>query len=119
MLPVGFLSKGASSKVTEFILITTTTATEQEANALARHLVDQRLAACVQVSSPIRSFYRWQGESCETVEFRCTIKSISSLGERIAQAIIDLHSYDTPQIVVMPIMTCSPEYAQWLRAQLE
>ena len=105
-------------KVTEFIQITTTTASEQEAYALSRQLVDQRLAACVQVSGPIRSFYRWQGETCEASEFRCTIKSISALRERIVEAIAGLHSYDTPQIVVMPIIHCSPEYAQWLRAQL-
>ena len=64
--------------MTEFIELTTTTATEDEALQLARLLVDQRLAACVQVSGPIRSIYRWQGEVCEAVEFRCSIKSLAS-----------------------------------------
>lgn len=104
--------------MTEFIQITTTTATEQDAHALSRHLIDQRLAACVQVSGPLRSFYRWQGETCEADEYRCTIKSIASLQDRIVASIAEMHSYDTPQIVVIPISHCSANYAEWLRGQV-
>lgn len=103
----------------EFIELTTTTATEQEAHALARHLVEQRLAACVQVSGAIRSVYRWQGEICEANEVRLTIKSLERLKNQLIQAIESLHSYDTPEIVISNIADCSPKYGQWLRQQVD
>jgi periplasmic divalent cation tolerance protein len=100
------------------IEVTTTTATVQEAHAIAGHLVAQRLAACVQVAGPIRSFYRWQGELCEADEFRLTIKSLASHQSQVMQAIESLHSYDTPEIIVSPIAACSPKYADWWREQI-
>lgn len=103
----------------EFIELTTTTASEQEAHALARHLVEQRLAACVQVSAAIRSVYRWQGEVCEANEVRLTIKSLERLKDQLIQAIESLHSYDTPEIVISHIADCSPKYGQWLRQQVD
>ncbi len=103
----------------EFIELTTTTAGEQEAHALARHLVEQRLAACVQVSGAIRSVYRWQGEVCEANEVRLTVKSLGSLKDQLIQAIESQHSYDTPEIVISNIAECSPKYGQWLRQQVD
>ena len=104
--------------MTEFIELTTTTASEQEALKLARLLVDQRLAACVQISAPMRSIYRWQGELCEGVEFRCSIKSLATHAAQLMQIIRQAHSYDTPQIIVLPVTACDPSYAQWWREQI-
>lgn len=102
----------------EFVELTTTTASEQEALKLARLLVVQRLAACVQVSGPIRSIYRWQGELCEAVEYRCSIKSLATHAAQLMQVIRQTHSYDTPQIIVLPVADCEPSYAQWWREQI-
>ena len=104
--------------MTEFIELTTTTASEQEALKLARLLVDQRLAACVQISAPMRSIYRWQGELCEGVEFRCSIKSLATHAAQLMQIIRQAHTYDTPQIIVLPVTDCDPSYAQWWREQI-
>ncbi len=103
----------------EFIELTTTTASEQEAHALGRRLIEQRLAACVQVSGAIRSFYRWQGEVCEASEVRLTVKSLWRLKEQLIQAIESAHSYDTPEIILTTVVECSPKYGQWLREQVE
>lgn len=104
--------------MTEFIELTTTTASEQEALELAQLLVDQRMAACVQISGPIRSIYRWEGELCNAVEFRCSVKSLATHAARLMQIIRQAHSYDTPQIIVLPVTDCDPSYAQWLRQQI-
>ncbi len=104
--------------MTEFIELTTTTASEQEALKLARILIDQRLAACVQISGPIRSIYHWQGELCEAVEYQCSIKSLAIHAARLMQIIRQAHSYDTPQIIVLPVTDCDPSYAQWWREQI-
>lgn len=105
--------------MTEFIELTTTTATEEEALKLARLLVQQRLASCVQVSGPIQSIYRWQGEICQATEFQCSVKSLAALTERLVRTIRGAHSYDTPQIVVLPVADCDADYAQWWREQID
>lgn len=104
--------------MTEFIQLTTTTASEQEALELAQLLVDRRLAACVHISGPIRSIYRWQGEMCDAVEFHCSVKSLAVHAEQLMQTIRQAHSYDTPQIIVMPVTDCDPSYALWWREQV-
>ncbi len=105
--------------MTEFIELTTTTATQQEALKLARLLVDQRLAACVQISGPIRSIYRWHGELSDSVEFRCSVKSLATHAAQLMQVVRQAHSYDTPQITVLPVTDCDPSYAQWWRDQID
>jgi periplasmic divalent cation tolerance protein len=104
--------------MTEFIELTTTTATEDEALKLGRMLIDMRLAACVQISGPIHSIYRWQGEVCQAAEFQCSVKSLASHSARLTQTIRQAHSYDTPQIIVVPVAECDPSYAQWWRDQI-
>lgn len=105
--------------MTEFIELTTTTATEDEAIKLARLLVQQRLACCVQISGPMQSIYRWQGEICQATEFQCNVKSLATLTERLVRTVRGAHSYDTPQIIVLPVVDCDADYAQWWREQID
>ena len=107
------------SETSEIIEVTTTTASEVEAQTIARQLVSQRLAACVQVAGPIHSFYRWQGELCEAQEMRLTIKSLSRVQAPLIAALKAIHSYETPEIVVVTGIECSAEYAQWLGEQID
>ncbi len=104
--------------MTEFIEVTTTTADQCEAQRIARSLIDSRLAACVQITGPITSVYRWKGELCESSEFRLTIKSLAALTGRIVETIQQQHSYETPEILVGNIADCEESYAQWLRAEV-
>lgn len=104
--------------MTEYIEITTTTATREEALRIARALVEQRLAACGQVSGPITSVYWWQGAVETSDEWRCAVKTRATLFARVAAAIGALHSYDVPQIVSVPVAATSTAYGAWLAAEV-
>ena len=104
--------------MTDIVEITTTTETAAQAQALARQMVAARLAACVQITGPIQSIYRWQGEVCEATEYRCTLKTTMQLVPDVTQAIEEHHPYEVPEILVLETVACSASYAQWLHAQL-
>lgn len=102
----------------DFIQITTTTDSEAAAQEIAAHLVEQRLAACVQVLGPIRSTYRWEGKVETSAEWLCVIKSRAALYSEIEQAIRERHSYDVPEIIAIPILAGSDSYLTWLAEQV-
>ncbi len=105
--------------MTAFVQVSTTTDTESGAQAIAAALVERRLAACVQVSGPVRSVYRWQGAVEQTDEWLCTVKTSASLYPQVEAAIRELHSYECPEIVAVPIVEGSAAYLKWLGEQLE
>ncbi len=100
--------------MSDYLQIVTTTNTREEAERIASGLVHQRLAACVQVSGPITSFYRWKGTIERSEEWRCVAKSRAEQFDEVAAAIQELHSYDVPEIVAMPISAVSQSYLDWL-----
>ncbi len=102
----------------EFLIVTCTCSNEVEAQHIAKELVDRRLAACVQISGPITSVYRWQGEVESTAEHLLLIKTTSDRFDQVRDAITTLHSYDTPEIVAVPIITGSHKYLNWWREQV-
>ena len=104
--------------MTDFIQVSTTTETEQAAQEIAAALVQQRLAACVQVSGPVESVYRWQGKVQLSQEWLCTAKTRASLLPQVEAAIRELHTYDCPEIVAVPIADGSAAYLTWLGEQL-
>ena len=101
-----------------YIQVTTTTATEEDARRIAASLVEQRLAACVQIEGPLESLYRWQGQVEQAREWRCTIKTRGSLFAAVTAAIRCLHPYDCPEILATPIVACNEAYQAWLEEQL-
>lgn len=105
--------------MSNIIEVTTTLGSESAANELARKLVEARLAACVQITGPIQSVYRWQGSVHEDREWRCTIKSLSSLLDSIRQFIRQHHPYQTPEILATSVLDCGTEYANWLYEQVD
>ena len=98
--------------------VSTTTENAEQAQAIARALVDQKLAACVQISGPISSVYRWQGKICEGEEYKCTCKTSRPLVETLVKHLLKLHPYDVPEILINDVDGCSEEYRQWLESQL-
>ena len=100
--------------MTGYIQVFTTTAERTDAQKIARALVEQRLAACVQIVGPIESTYRWQGNIETAQEFQCWIKTKSDLYEALEQAIRKLHPYSVPEILSIPIAAGSESYLQWL-----
>lgn len=97
----------------EYVLVTTTTDNPDEARALAADLVTARLAACAHIDE-IRSTYWWDGEVQNDPEFRIEFKTPQHRAAELQQAILDAHSYDTPQVIVTPILGGSPAYLAWL-----
>lgn len=101
----------------DLVQITTTTETPDQARKIADHLVDRRLAACVQLMGPIISTYRWQGSVERAEEFMCFIKTRRSLAAEVEAAIRSLHSYDNPEIVVTQIEGGSSDYLGWVTSE--
>ena len=98
----------------EYIQVVTTTERKQDAEAIARALVEERLAACVQVLGPITSTYRWEGEIETGQEWQCWAKSRRELYGRIEGTIVRLHPYEVPEILAVEIVAGSPSYLAWL-----
>lgn len=102
----------------DYLQVVTTVASRAEGEELARHLVGLRLAACVQVSGPITSFYHWQGRLEEALEYQLQVKSRADLYEALAAEIKKKHPYQTPEIIALAIVAGSADYLAWLDAEL-
>lgn len=89
---------------------------EEEAKKLSTALVNEKLAACVNMVSGMRSVYRWKGEVCEAEEWLLIIKSQKAVLDRVIHRIRTLHSYEVPEIIALPIMGGSEDYLNWLEA---
>jgi len=85
------------------------------ARRLARLLVEERLAACVQVVDPIRSVYRWQGAVKEDAEVLLLAKSSQERVPRIDELLRREHPYELPELAAVPIVAGSPGYLEWLK----
>jgi periplasmic divalent cation tolerance protein len=101
-------------RVTDKVVILVTAATQEECRKIARHLVENQLAACVNITQPIESVYRWEGKVTQDQEFQLFIKSTRELFPEIKAAIGKLHSYQTPEIICLPIVDGSQSYLQWI-----
>jgi periplasmic divalent cation tolerance protein len=87
------------------------------ATALARALLDQRLAACVNIGAPVESIYHWRGQIETGQEVPVAIKTRSALYTNVEDAIRKIHPYDTPEIIAIPIVDGSAPYLAWLAAE--
>ncbi len=101
-----------------YIQVTTNTETKEEAQKIAQYLVEQKLAACVQITGSMESTYRWKGKIETATEWLCLIKTREDLFEKVEAAIKKLHSYETPEIIAVPIVKASKEYSIWLEDSL-
>jgi periplasmic divalent cation tolerance protein len=104
--------------MTDYAQVLTTVGSEEEARRLAEALVERRLAACVQVVGPITSRYRWRGEIEEAREWQCLAKTESARYPQLEAAIRELHSYEQPEIVALPILEGSAGYLSWISSSL-
>jgi periplasmic divalent cation tolerance protein len=102
---------------TNYIQVLTTTARKEEAEQIARDLVEKQLAACVQIVGPIVSTYRWQGKIETDEEWQCWCKTRGDLYARVEEAIRAIHPYEIPEILAMPIVAGSERYLAWLDAE--
>lgn len=97
----------------EYSIILSTCGNKESATAIAMMLVEKRLAACVQML-PIASVYLWQDKICNDKETALFIKSRTDLFDEIATAIKEIHAYEIPEIIQIPITDGIPEYLRWI-----
>ena len=109
---------GDSWQIMDIVLVTTTTGTREVAERIAAELVDLRLAACVQVSGPVVSTFRWQGAIETAEEWRCTAKTTRRHLPAIGDVLKRLHPYELPELVATPIVGGSEAYLKWLVEKL-
>lgn len=96
-----------------YCIVLTTAASEAQADALARQIVEARLGACVQIEA-IKSIYRWKSEVCAEPEWRLSIKTRQARFDALAQFITTQHAFETPQIVLIPVTGGSADYLRWV-----
>jgi periplasmic divalent cation tolerance protein len=100
--------------MTDKRIVLTTTASEEEAQKIARHLVEHQIAACVNIVPHITSIYRWQNKVEEAREWLLIIKTTAAAFEDIRQAIAQLHSYEVPECICLAIEDGSANYLEWI-----
>ena len=100
----------------DYIIIQTTFATIEEAKKVIKILIDKRLVSCAQISN-IESYYHWKNDVAHEPEFLVTLKTKENLYQKVEQLIKDNHSYETPQIIAIPITKGSKEYLNWIKTE--
>ena len=104
--------------MTDKVVVLVTVGNVKEARRIARGLVGTRLAACVTLSGPAISIYRWQGKIETSRERLLVIKTSREIFPEVEAAIRRLHSYATPEIICLPIVDGSRDYLEWLGQSL-
>ena len=101
--------------MTDKIVVLVTCGSAKEARTIARALVDEKLAACVNiVTTPVQSVYRWKGKVEPAKEIVLFIKTTRRRFAALQRAIRRLHSYDTPEIIALPVADGSRDYLAWI-----
>jgi periplasmic divalent cation tolerance protein len=100
--------------IREFRIIFVTAANEDESVKIAQTLVDERLAACVNIVGPVRSIYRWRGTLEDGREYMLVIKAPARYFSKLERRVRELHSYEVPEIVALPLAAGSTPYVAWL-----
>jgi periplasmic divalent cation tolerance protein len=100
--------------MTDFILVLTTVPEEKTGQEIGRILVEERLAACVTISSAARSVYRWEGEICTEPEYILFIKTRTALFGQLEARLKKIHPYKVPEIIGVSIEKGSTDYLGWL-----
>ena len=101
--------------MTEFLEVRIAVPTPDEADRIAGLLVEEGLAACVQVVPGVTSVYRWEGQVERAAELLLLAKTTVDRFDRLVARVTELHSYDTPEVLAVPVARASEGYAVWLR----
>lgn len=103
-------------EASDYCVITTTTDSQENADAITQLLLEKKLVACVQ-STVIQSAYHWEGKMIKSEEILLQMKTKRSLFEKLQRAIEHLHTYDVPEIIMVPIADANLSYLQWIEEE--
>jgi periplasmic divalent cation tolerance protein len=98
------------------ICVIYSTAPPAQSAALAKSLLEKNLAACVNII-PVRSFYRWKGDSCDDKEHLLIIKTRRRLADAVIRALKAEHPYEVPEIIVLPVIEGNTPYLEWVHGE--
>lgn len=105
-------------KMTDKIVVMSTCGSAEEAQRLARELVAQRAAACVNIVAPVRSIYRWKGQIEDAEEWLLIVKTNRSSFDRLRTILEAAHPYELPEALAMPVIAGSPNYLAWIEGEV-
>ncbi|MDD3236704.1 MAG: divalent-cation tolerance protein CutA [Candidatus Gastranaerophilales bacterium] len=100
-----------------YCIVNTTTSNKKNAVEIARHLIENKLAACVNIVPNIVSVYTWDSNICEGQEFLLVIKTQRKLFKKVEKAILEKHEYELPEIVATCIDKGNDKYLKWIKSQ--
>ncbi len=98
--------------------ITTTLPDRSAAERVAAALVEERWAACAQIVGPVDSTYRWRGKVERATEWHCLLKTTFARAPALRARLRELHPYETPEIIALPIVDGDPDYLRWIEASV-
>ena len=100
------------------MIVFVTSANKQEAEKISQSLLEKRLIACANIIGPVASHFHWGGKMETAEEFLILMKSRSDLFDKLSEAVAQLHSYEVPEIVAIPILAGSKSYLTWIESIL-
>ena len=104
--------------MSEYLQVSTVTGSHEEALKISETLVEKRLAGCVQILGPVTSLYWWKGRIEKAQEWLCLIKTLESSFEELKSAIQEVHSYEVPEILAVPVTRGNEKYLHWLQHEV-
>ncbi len=105
--------------MTDKVIVFSTCPSREEAKRIARGLVEERLAACVNVVDGVSSIYQWQGNLQESDEVMLVVKSRRDLLGRLQERLANMHSYEVPEAIAIPVVDGLPAYLEWMDRELD
>ena len=103
----------------DIIVVNCTVPNKKVAREITKVIMRHKLAACVSIVENVKSVFSWEGELCEEKELLMTIKTRRANYGKIKLVIEDIHPYEVPEIIALPIVDCSEDYLKWLVKETE
>lgn len=103
--------------INSFIVVYVTAKDRAEGRKIAQHLLDKKLAACVNIVNGIESHYRWEGKLEQSKEVLLVIKTRKALFAKLTKAVQEVHSYQIPEIIALPVVAGEKKYLTWLAGE--